>query len=191
MEDILQYSPWPLWKFGHALRPHQQACCLPNPHQWHPPWHAEPICLYISINFFNLFFFLRFFNEWGQMRIDPFKVQVVADWPALESHKQLQCLLGFALFYRLFICDYSTEATPLTQLIYTKLILSSFGPTIKTLPIYAQQGPLGIPSGSVQLYLHFCPIYSNIILMPSLISSPSPQKGLSSNWSFPPSIWWP
>lgn len=52
---------------------------------------------------------------------DPAKVSAVTSWPAPETCKQLQCFLGFANFYCLFIRGYSTLPALLTALISLKL----------------------------------------------------------------------
>lgn len=55
----------------------------------------------------------------GQILPDPAKVSVVAEWPTLSMHKQLQRFLGFANFYCHFKCDYRKVVAPLTRLITT------------------------------------------------------------------------
>ena len=64
--------------------------------------------------------FLGFVVKKGQVRADPAKVQAVTDWPIPTDRKQLQRFLGFANFYRRFIRDYSSVASPLTKLISVK-----------------------------------------------------------------------
>jgi hypothetical protein len=44
------------------------------------------------------------------------KVQAIQEWPTPASVKDVQAFLGFANFYRRFICDYSKIAMPLTTL---------------------------------------------------------------------------
>lgn len=44
------------------------------------------------------------------------KVQTIKEWPVPNSVKEIQSFLGFANFYRRFICDYSKIAVPLTTL---------------------------------------------------------------------------
>lgn len=51
--------------------------------------------------------FLRYILAGGQMKTDPVKIKAVEEWPTPISCKQLQCLLGFANFYRCFIRNYS------------------------------------------------------------------------------------
>jgi len=46
----------------------------------------------------------------------PDKVQTIKDWPTPKTMKEVQAFLGFANFYRRFICDYSKIAIPLTIL---------------------------------------------------------------------------
>ena len=48
--------------------------------------------------------------------MDPAKVTSILDWSIPKSVKEVQSFLGFANFYRKFIQDYSSVATPLTTL---------------------------------------------------------------------------
>ncbi|EGN91448.1 hypothetical protein SERLA73DRAFT_157560, partial [Serpula lacrymans var. lacrymans S7.3] len=50
------------------------------------------------------------------IRMDPLKVQAVAEWPIPRTKKELQSFLGFSNFYRRFIRDYGKIAKPLTIL---------------------------------------------------------------------------
>ena len=52
----------------------------------------------------------------GGIEMDPEKVKAVTEWQAPESKKSLQSFLGFANFYRRFIKNFSTMATPLYEL---------------------------------------------------------------------------
>ncbi|KAL0165801.1 hypothetical protein M9458_037645 [Cirrhinus mrigala] len=54
------------------------------------------------------------------VKMDSTKVQAVTDWPQPTTVKELQRFLGFANFYRRFIRDYSTIASPLTSLLKNK-----------------------------------------------------------------------
>uniref|UniRef100_A0A3B3HM41 Gypsy retrotransposon integrase-like protein 1 n=1 Tax=Oryzias latipes TaxID=8090 RepID=A0A3B3HM41_ORYLA len=60
--------------------------------------------------------FLGYIIEAGSIRPDPSKIEAVAKWEIPETHKKLQQFLGFANFYRRFIRNYSSIASPLTQL---------------------------------------------------------------------------
>lgn len=57
----------------------------------------------------------------GRLQMDPAKVTAVTSWPVPENRKKLQQFLGFANFYRRFIRNYSTVASPLTSLTSTKV----------------------------------------------------------------------
>jgi hypothetical protein len=48
--------------------------------------------------------------------VDPKKIQAVTDWSTPKTVRDVQCFLGFANFYRIFIKNYSQVAAPLTQL---------------------------------------------------------------------------
>ena len=63
---------------------------------------------------------VQFLGFVWQIRANPAKVQAVTDWPIPTDRKQLQRFLGFANFYRRFIRDYSTVASPLTNLTSVK-----------------------------------------------------------------------
>ncbi|KAK3564897.1 hypothetical protein QTP86_030837 [Hemibagrus guttatus] len=54
------------------------------------------------------------------IRMDEGKVAAVRNWPIPASVKDLQRFLGFANFYRRFICDYSSLTSPLTNLLRNK-----------------------------------------------------------------------
>jgi hypothetical protein len=48
--------------------------------------------------------------------MDPTKTRAVTEWPTPSNRKELQRFLGFANFYRWFIRNYCSVATPLTTL---------------------------------------------------------------------------
>ena len=48
--------------------------------------------------------------------MDPKKVQAVTNWTTPRTVRDVQCFLGFANFYRIFIKNYSQVAAPLTRL---------------------------------------------------------------------------
>ena len=60
--------------------------------------------------------FLGFVLAEGEIRMDPEKVSAVANWTTPSSRKEVQRFLGFANFYRKFIRNYSTVASPLHDL---------------------------------------------------------------------------
>lgn len=51
------------------------------------------------------------------IQMDEGKVEAVHSWPIPKTIKDLQHVLGFAIFYQIFIRDYSTIAVPLTSLL--------------------------------------------------------------------------
>lgn len=53
--------------------------------------------------------------------MDPAKVCSVEEWPIPMTRKQVQCFLGFAIFYRKFIRNFSVIAAPLNNLTSPKV----------------------------------------------------------------------
>lgn len=64
--------------------------------------------------------FLGFIVSEDQVSMDPEKVAAVKDWPTPTSRKQLERFLGFAHFYRKFIKGFSSIASPLHALTFSK-----------------------------------------------------------------------
>ena len=60
--------------------------------------------------------YLRLIISEGKIEMDPVKVGGVAEWPRPSSKKEVQQFVGFVNFYRRFIKDYSTIASPLFDL---------------------------------------------------------------------------
>ena len=65
--------------------------------------------------------FLGYVVTANQVQMDPAKVSAVAKWPTLDSRKKVQQFLGFANFYRRFIRNFSSVATPLHALTSSKV----------------------------------------------------------------------
>jgi hypothetical protein len=63
------------------------------------------------------------------LMMDPKKIQAVTDWSTPKILRDVQCFLGFANFYRIFIKIYSQVATPLTQLTCTDKL--EWGPKVQ------------------------------------------------------------
>ena len=51
-----------------------------------------------------------------KIHMQPSKLKAISDWPVPRSRKQLQSFLGLCNYYRSFISNYSSIATPLTNL---------------------------------------------------------------------------
>ncbi len=64
--------------------------------------------------------FLGFILSPEGIRMDPAKVEAVADWPIPENRRAVQRFLGFANFYRRFIRNFSQVTLPLTDLTSTR-----------------------------------------------------------------------
>ncbi len=68
--------------------------------------------------------FLGFILSPEGIRMDPAKVEAVADWPIPENRRSVQRFLEFANFYRRFIRNFSQVALPLTDLTSTRMRFS-------------------------------------------------------------------
>ena len=51
------------------------------------------------------------------VEMDPRRIETVANWPRLQTPKEVRKFLGFIGYYRRFIKDYSQKARPLHQLL--------------------------------------------------------------------------
>ena len=52
----------------------------------------------------------------GELKIDPSKVAVIVNWPKPKSAIEVRSFLGAAQYWRKFISDFSSIATPLHAL---------------------------------------------------------------------------
>ncbi|CAM5131992.1 unnamed protein product [Eretmochelys imbricata] len=52
----------------------------------------------------------------GHLKPEPAKVEVIRDWPAPHTKKQVQAFIGMAGYYRSFVPHFSAIATPITEL---------------------------------------------------------------------------
>ncbi|KAK3560394.1 hypothetical protein QTP86_008482 [Hemibagrus guttatus] len=64
--------------------------------------------------------FLGYNVSYQGVEMDNSKITAVTEWPQPTTVKELQRFLGFANFYRRFICNYSVTAAPLTSLLKGK-----------------------------------------------------------------------
>ena len=60
--------------------------------------------------------FLGFIVTTKGLKMDPKKVEAIVSWEVPKTVRDVQCFLGFANFYRIFIKNYLLVATPLTRL---------------------------------------------------------------------------
>jgi hypothetical protein len=60
--------------------------------------------------------FLGYIISGNGISMDEKKIQTIVDWIAPSSVRDVQCFLGFANFYGIFIKDYSKIVAPLTCL---------------------------------------------------------------------------
>ena len=60
--------------------------------------------------------FLGYIISGDGIHMDRKKIQTILEWRTPASIRDVQCFLGFANFYRIFIKDYSKIAAPLTRL---------------------------------------------------------------------------
>ncbi|CAM5178835.1 unnamed protein product [Eretmochelys imbricata] len=52
----------------------------------------------------------------GRLKPEPAKVEVIRDWPAPHTKKQVQAFIGVAGYYRRFVPHFSAIVTPITEL---------------------------------------------------------------------------
>ena len=60
--------------------------------------------------------FLGFIATTDGLKMDPKKVEAIVSWEVPKTIRDVQCFLGFANFYGIFIKNYSQVAAPLTRL---------------------------------------------------------------------------
>jgi hypothetical protein len=61
--------------------------------------------------------FLGYIVSGDGISMDEKKIQTIVEWIVLSFVRDVQCFLGFANFYRIFIKDYSKIVALLTRLI--------------------------------------------------------------------------
>ena len=76
--------------------------------------------------FFNLseLDYLGFVVSKEGLKMDPYKVKAIQEWPALKTKRDVRKFIGFANFYRKFIDKYSEIVRPLTTLLSKKKVFS-------------------------------------------------------------------
>src|SRR6185295_13572323 len=65
--------------------------------------------------------FLGFVVSKEGLQVDKEKVKAIEEWPVPTTMTQVRSFLGLAGFYRLFVKDFSSLTTPLTELIKKKV----------------------------------------------------------------------
>ena len=60
--------------------------------------------------------YLGLIIQYGEVRMDPAKVEAVKKWPTPKSIREVRGFIGFANFYRRFIRGFSNVARPLHDL---------------------------------------------------------------------------
>ena len=58
--------------------------------------------------------FLGFIATTEGLKMDPKKVDAIVSWKVPKTVRDIQCFLGFADFYQIFIKNYSQVVAPLT-----------------------------------------------------------------------------
>lgn len=79
-------------------------------------WRTSCLSKPRNVSFTSPLSFLDFICKSRQVRSEPEKIKAVAEWPIPENRNQLQYLLGFANFNRLFIRKYSQKVLHLLSL---------------------------------------------------------------------------
>jgi hypothetical protein len=108
LDDILIFSK--------DLEEHEQHVCLVLQ-------KLQDVGLYVKLEKLCIFHqpqveFLGYIISNEGLMMDPKKIQAVTEWSTLKIVRDVQCFLGFANFYRIFIKNYSQVAAPLTRPTY-------------------------------------------------------------------------
>ena len=78
--------------------------------------------------YFSSIIFLGFVVSAKGIEVDEEKVKAIKEWPTPKSIIKVRSFCGLTSFYRCFVKDFSTIATPLTEVV---LALSNFSKTFK------------------------------------------------------------
>jgi hypothetical protein len=66
--------------------------------------------------------YLGHFLSADGIRVDPSKISVIAEWPALRTKTKVQSFLGLANYYHKFINNFSKIALPLSALTHDNVV---------------------------------------------------------------------
>ncbi len=66
--------------------------------------------------------YLGHFLSADGIRVDPSKISVIAEWPALRTKTEVRSFLGLANYYRKFINNFSKIAAPLSALTHDNVV---------------------------------------------------------------------
>ena len=61
--------------------------------------------------------FLRFVVGRNGVQVDPEKIKAIQEWPTTKSVGDIRSFHGLASFYRRFVPNFSTIASPLNELV--------------------------------------------------------------------------
>ena len=101
--------------------------------------------------------FLGFIVTVDGIKMDPARIQTLAEWPVPKTFRDVQVFLGFANFYRRFIYRYSKITTPLSSLLKGSKDGKKSGPMEWALEQQSAFEALQRAFGSAPMLRHFDP----------------------------------